>query len=120
MLQILWLVKKLSCFKQKLINTHRAHKSTLTKTIGKTVLEIDDFHSLITEIKHLVKCRPLTYTLEDIKKTPPLRSLDFLNVNTSNFLLFLDNGNPDYNKSLSIRDKLISNWKSLSIKLDNF
>lgn len=66
-------------------------------------------------------CKLLTYTSENIENTPPLQLIDFFNVNTANFLSFLDNDKDlDYNVNLSIKDKLISKWKDLPIKVDKF
>lgn len=49
---------------------------------------LDDYHTIITEIEHIINCRLITYTSEDIESQPALQPVDFLNINMSNFLPF--------------------------------
>lgn len=57
------------------------------------------------------------YISENIKNLPPLRPIDFLNVNCEKILPDLNN---DYNTSVSTKDKLIIKQKRMSARLDKF
>lgn len=57
-------------FYERLIELIKVH---INKTIGKTILNIDDYYALITKIKH-------TYTLEDIENTLLLKPKFFRNI----------------------------------------
>lgn len=53
-------------------------KNTFRKAVGKRLLPLDDFHTLICEIESIVNNRPLIYLGDDIDSIEILRPIDFL------------------------------------------
>lgn len=86
----------LKCVKAKIYNPEN---TTINVEIlilfdnGSTTRYItDDFYTIITEIEHIINTRLLTYTSQEINNELVLRPIDFLGINSKNFLPFFEKG----------------------------
>lgn len=57
-------------------------KTALKKTLGRTNISFQEFHTLLTEIESFINHRPLTHVTDDVGDPLPLRPIDFLQTPT--------------------------------------
>ena len=53
-------------------------KAAFKSVVGRKLLKLDDFVTLMTEVESVVNSRPITYVFSDINSGMALRPMDFL------------------------------------------
>lgn len=99
-------------------------KNAFRKTIGRKLIDIDTFQTLLCEIEAVTNSRPLTYIYDDIDSNQILRPIDFLlpnqNICIPPILEENQYKDPEYNPFQLSYEKTIELWKKTTKNLDNY
>lgn len=97
-------------------------KRALRKVIGRNLLTLIQFQTLLKEVESVVNSRPLTYIGDDINSHIALTPSHFLTLNPTTGLpeQELDENDNDYIPKESTRDNLLKLWKKGQKLLNSF
>ena len=95
-------------------------KSAIKKSLGRQIVQIDEFQTLLLEAESTVNSRPLTYIPQDDDKV--ICPADFLNINQSTNIIEVD---PDYDPNdpewlpiIQNRDRVVENLREAQSRLN--
>jgi len=94
-------------------------KICLRKSIGRKLLNYDDFSTLVTEVEGILNSRPLTYLSDDLTKINILRPIDFISPTVYLSLPIEENQESNYSHLDSVQ-KVELYWKKSLQTLDHF
>uniref|UniRef100_A0A914USC2 Integrase catalytic domain-containing protein n=1 Tax=Plectus sambesii TaxID=2011161 RepID=A0A914USC2_9BILA len=98
-------------------------KKAYKAAVGRQVLTLDQFATLLTEIEAVVNCRPLTYIGGDVTAESILRPVDFLLPRNQPGLppLQAEKEEEEYQPdALNSQEKLVVAWKNTMATLNHF
>uniref|UniRef100_A0A1I7SGB8 Integrase catalytic domain-containing protein n=1 Tax=Bursaphelenchus xylophilus TaxID=6326 RepID=A0A1I7SGB8_BURXY len=97
-------------------------KSSLNRVIGRRLLDIEEYQTLLTESEYIVNCRPITYSSSE--ESPVIRPADFLNLSVIRPPYPLspdDHNDPDWilpaDENLA-KTQLLNQWKNSNTLTD--